>query len=674
MRLLKLEMKNFGPYKGKVELDLKAKSDKNLLVIWGTNGSGKTHILKAIKWCLYGCDPSLRRQMQYGSERDAWEVIYGTYMEDQPPPEPYMYVHLWLEVDSDDPKKPQQYLVKRSVSPRTQTPMNATQIKCDFEVIIDGRPNDSPREAIEALLPLAASQFFMFHGEEIREMSQRHMEQTRKAIELILEAETFRQGKEDLRVVAHEIDIDLDDERRKSGGVDDLLDLKRRLQEKIQSLETECAICKNEIAEKKKQLDSVQMDLAKNEDSRILKSKLDELSQRLQYIKEERKKILARRGDLINDLPSKLILPELIRVLEGKEARHKKREEQRKEISELDGRLQLTKDVLTLERCVCGRPITGVERERIKKECQGIEETISKLQAGLEEEDPTYYEIRETVSTIKSSKMDFEQFKKDLNENALRHDEIEGNIKNLEKKLSESKIEEIRNLVEQRDRLLTEIGKAEQRHENFTIDLETQRKRLEEILKILERKERHDSVKESLDRQYDLVTRCISAFESVLTRLSDVRRRAIGSNATEIFRKLTNKPEEYDRIEVDDQFNVSVIDKRNNVVHRETLSTGEREVVALSFILGLMRASEKVAPLVLDTFFVHLDESHYGNIVKTLPSFADQIILILTDLEYQNLKERATSSFFKHVAQTWRTMRNQAEFRSTIVPEKEGRD
>jgi DNA sulfur modification protein DndD len=667
-------MKNFGPYKGKVELDLRPKSGRNLWVIWGTNGSGKTHILKAIKWCLYGCDPSLRRQMQYGTERDAWEFIYGTYMEDQPPPEPYMYVYLWLEIDSEDPKKPQQYLVKRSVSPRTSRPMNATQIRCDLEVIINGRPSDSPREAIEAVLPLAASQFFMFHGEEIREMSQRHMEQTRKAIELILEAETFRQGKEDLVSVAHEVDNDLDDERRKSGGLDDLLDLKKRLKEKIQSLDNECAICKNEIAEKRKQLESVQGDLAKNEGSKIQKEKLDALNQRLEEIEEERKRILARRGDLINDLPSKLILPELMRVLQGKEERHQKREEQKRKISELEGRLQLTKDVLKLEKCVCGRPITGGERERIKKGCADLGRTISELQAGLEEEDPTYYEIRETIVTIKSSRMDFGQFKKDLHDNALAHDEVESNIKSIERKLSDSKIEEVQKLIEQRDRLLTEIGRAEQRLDNFSTELETQKNRLEEILRILERRERHDNVKENLEKQYDLVTRCISAFENVLTNLSDVRRRAIGNQATEVFRKLTNKPEEYDRIEVDDQFNVSVIDKHNNTVHRETLSTGEREVVALSFILGLMKASEKIAPLVLDTFFVHLDEAHYGNIVKTLPTFADQIVLILTDLEYQNLKERAPSSFFKHVTQTWQTVRNQAQFASTIMSEKEDKD
>jgi DNA sulfur modification protein DndD len=101
-------------------------------------------------------------------------------------------------------------------------------------------------------------------------------------------------------------------------------------------------------------------------------------------------------------------------------------------------------------------------------------------------------------------------------------------------------------------------------------------------------------------------------------------------------------------------------------VQGEDLSTGERLVVALSFILGLKQASEKTAPLVLDTFFAHLDEEHFGNIVKALPRFADQIILILTNLEYKNLKEMAPKSFFDHISQTMQAMRNKSELRSQI--------
>lgn len=661
-------MKNFGPYRGEVKLVFKSGTEKNLWIIWGTNGSGKTHILKALLWCLYGCDPSASKKKQFGTERDAWEFIHGAYLEDKPLADPYMHVHLFLEVESKDSKRPSQYIVKRSVSPKSQNPMNSSQIKCDFEVIKDGRRSDSPREEIEALLPLAASQFFMFHGEEIRAMSQKHAEETHKAIELILEAETFRQGKEDLSSVAREVDVDLDDERRKSGGMDDLLDLKRRIRERIESLEIECSKCRTEIADKKKQLDAIQADLTRNEESKRLKERHDQLTDRLNANEEERQKIIDRRGDLINELPSKMILPELQRIQMEKEERYRKREDQRRRISELKGRLALTQDVAGANKCrLCGRPISDQERDHIEEERKNYENEISGLEANLEEEDPTYYEIRETIAAIEGSKMDFEQFKKDLNENALVHDEIESNLKDIEKKLSESKIAEVKSLMERRDTLLKEIGADESSLANYSREVDTQKRALEDALRMIEGREKHDNIKEGLERQYDLVERCISAFERVLNRLSDVRRRAIADYATEVFRLLTNKPEEYDRIEIDEQFNVSVVDQRNNVVHREDLSTGERLVVALSFILGLKQASEKTAPLVLDTFFAHLDEEHFGNIVKALPRFADQIVLILTNLEYKNLKEMAPRSFFDHISQIWQTVRNKSELRSSIA-------
>jgi len=675
MRIRRLELKNFGPYRGEFKLDFGSKDEKNLWIIWGQNGSGKTHIFKAIKWCLYGCDPPPGSQkMRYGTERDAWEFIYGTHVGDRPP-EPYMHVTLCLEVDSADSKKTQQYIVKRSVFPSSQNPTNYTQISCDFEVIKDGRRSDVPIEEIESLLPIAASQFFMFHGEEIREMSQKHTEQTGKAIELIIDAETFRQGKEDLVSVAQDVENDLDDERRKSGGIDDLLDLKKKLQEKIQSLESECLLCKTEIAEKKGQLESVDMELAKNEASRIVKEGLDLWTQRLRSNEEERKKILGRRENLINDLPSKLLLLELERVLNEKEERQKKREAQWKEISELKGALQLTIGAEKLKQCpICRTIIADRERAHIENERKAVEGKITKLEAAIEEEDPTYYEIRDTVSKIRGSSLDFEQFKKDLAENALAHDEIESNITKLKEQLSDSKIREVQSLMAERDRLLTDIGRAQERLGNFIADLEEQKKRRDGALKMMEGKGMHDNVRRNLEKQYDLATRCLGAFEDLLGRLSEVRRSAIEGYSSRIFGRLTNKSEEYEGIEIDEQYNVSVTDKHKNIVKRTKLSTGEKEVVALSFILGLKTGSEKLAPLVLDTFFTNLDGTHTENIVKALPTFADQVILILTDSEYNTLKTIAPNSFFDRIALVWNTVRIQPEERSEIKIWKETGD
>jgi DNA sulfur modification protein DndD len=662
-------MKNFGPYKGEHKIEFKTKSGKNLSIIWGKNGAGKTHIMKAMLWCLYGCDPTLTKKKQYGTEKDAWEFIYGAHLEDQPLPDPYMHVYLFLEEGpTNDSGRLSQYVVKRSVFPQSPNPMNPSQIRTDFEVIKDGRRSDSPREEIEALLPLAASQFFMFHGEEIRQMSQKHAEETHKAIELILEAETFRQGKEDLSAVAREIEQDLDDERRRSGGMDDLLDLKKRTRERIDSIEIDISNCKNEIADLKKELDGVKAELERNESSQVLQVKLNSLEQQLKDNEEQREKIVNQRDDLINELPAKMILPELRRIQTEKEKRQLKREGQEREIAELRGNLKLANEIVKADKCkLCGRTITEQERLHIQQEINYYDGEISRLTGTLEEEDPTYYEIRETVAGIERSKLDFEQFKMDLDENTLSHDELESQIKDVKKQLTDSKSEEVRTLMARRDSLLIAIGASENKQDNFQRQLDDQQKALNNVLKLIEDKDKHDNIKENLERQSDLIERCITAFESVLNNLSEVRRKAIADYATEVFRMLTNKPEEYDRIEIDQQFNVSVMDKRNNIVHREDLSTGERLVVALSFILGLKQASEKIAPLVLDTFFAHLDEEHFGNIVKALPNFADQVVLILTNLEYKNLKEMAPKSFFDHTSQIWQVIRNKHESRSEIA-------
>lgn len=50
LRIRSLDLDGFGPYKNKVRMDL----HDGLTLVTGANGSGKTTILKAIHWCLFG--------------------------------------------------------------------------------------------------------------------------------------------------------------------------------------------------------------------------------------------------------------------------------------------------------------------------------------------------------------------------------------------------------------------------------------------------------------------------------------------------------------------------------------------------------------------------------------------------------------------------------------------
>ncbi|WP_417237406.1 DNA sulfur modification protein DndD [Bizionia paragorgiae] len=54
MKFSKIDIENFRQYYGNVPIDLATDDQKNIVVIGGRNGYGKTNLLLSIVWCLYG--------------------------------------------------------------------------------------------------------------------------------------------------------------------------------------------------------------------------------------------------------------------------------------------------------------------------------------------------------------------------------------------------------------------------------------------------------------------------------------------------------------------------------------------------------------------------------------------------------------------------------------------
>lgn len=59
MKFTHIELNNFRQYYNTVSIDLRTDLDKNIVLIGGRNGYGKTNFLLSIVWCLYGDKMSL---------------------------------------------------------------------------------------------------------------------------------------------------------------------------------------------------------------------------------------------------------------------------------------------------------------------------------------------------------------------------------------------------------------------------------------------------------------------------------------------------------------------------------------------------------------------------------------------------------------------------------------
>lgn len=78
MIIKEIEFNNFRIYKGKNRICLTPEDGKNIIVVSGNNGFGKTTFLMALVWCLYG------KQMEKVDELYKREIYekggYGRYI------------------------------------------------------------------------------------------------------------------------------------------------------------------------------------------------------------------------------------------------------------------------------------------------------------------------------------------------------------------------------------------------------------------------------------------------------------------------------------------------------------------------------------------------------------------------------------------------------------------
>jgi DNA sulfur modification protein DndD len=69
MKFSNIEINNFRQYYNNVDVDLETKDDKNIIIIGGKNGYGKTNFLLSIVWCLFGdkisqIDENFKKEIQ----------------------------------------------------------------------------------------------------------------------------------------------------------------------------------------------------------------------------------------------------------------------------------------------------------------------------------------------------------------------------------------------------------------------------------------------------------------------------------------------------------------------------------------------------------------------------------------------------------------------------------
>ena len=174
MIINKLEMFNFRQYVGHQTVTFSTDKHKNVTVLVGINTSGKTTLVRAFEWCLYGKngfdDPVLlnsdvRANMNTGDRQETWVAVTFTHDEKvYTIKRTHRYTCTERKKSSDGievalQKKPEEQLslVYLQNDGQTKTPIDRSNIN----------------ESMDRVLPRDLSDYFFFGGERISGIANR---------------------------------------------------------------------------------------------------------------------------------------------------------------------------------------------------------------------------------------------------------------------------------------------------------------------------------------------------------------------------------------------------------------------------------------------------------------------------------------------------------------------
>jgi DNA sulfur modification protein DndD len=666
MKISKIKLNNFRIYKGKNELNLGAKGDKNISIIAGKNGFGKTTFLTSLIWCFYG---KLMTQVEDKYKKDIKNIGgYDNYL--------LSLLNRDVKDESTDSKFSVEVELEDLLIP--SIPCRTVNIKRTFnlkskdetlQILIDGDENELTKDVgfevfiNDFILPREIAKFFFFDAEKIVSLaeakSKPELRSLSRAYSEVLGIKKYEELKKNLESLLTKL-------RRR--GVSELEEFK--LKELLsEEEEIEKIISHNEdkqveidkhLTILKSESDSLQEKLIREgnsitlEELKELKSKRDELKEESIKIKRELKTLLdltplVIAGKHLGKLYKQLTLEndELYGALTEKLLR-KELESFSKSIlgnSNLLGLGSSTKDKIE-------KAINSSINSKFKK--KDSTSKVGKVYLEFSEEsfrefEAIYDNIRTTFlsqfnAIVKEEKINRALLNRTINKikqgEARKDNHLAKQFRD-EKTKADTKIED---LLNEKNDLLENLGGL--------------RLKLTSHKKVRSEYEKNFKLVETDKKKYDVTENLLIKINELIERIKQDKKYSLQKSVSLGLKKLMHKEDFISNVRVniiDDVMDIDLLDKNDVVIDKDSLSKGEQQLYATALLKALVDESGIKFPVFIDSPLQKFDKYHSKNIIKEFyPSISEQVVLFpllekeLSEVEYELLKPNLNKAFLIH--------------------------
>lgn len=163
MKINRITLFNIGPYADINSFELNLSKEKNIVLIGGKNGAGKTTFFKAIKTCLYGC-----KVWGFDAPGKEYYSIVGGLMNSRSKYDSSSSAYVEIDLYFNDGKQINIYTLHREWKKNKQTICEYFHVKKNGLLII-GQEEDDFINYLLSIIPPDMFNFYFFDGESIAE-------------------------------------------------------------------------------------------------------------------------------------------------------------------------------------------------------------------------------------------------------------------------------------------------------------------------------------------------------------------------------------------------------------------------------------------------------------------------------------------------------------------------
>ena len=612
-------------------------------VIIGENGEGKTNILNALTWCLYG------EELHLGDKNTAINKINSQYVQElrdhsQKNGETKVTVVMSIE---DGGKIT---FMRTAIYSITQS--NVIETKQDVIAIANANggnkiieKKDDYEMYVSRYVPKEINEYIFFDGEL---MDQYFKSEKRGNIESgikdLTKASTIEKTKKQLNLYAkNEIAPVL-----KSNG-------DNRVSEAQTNLESEQK--RRDDQQEKVGLILNQIKIAEGEIERLTDiiqgfDSLKEKTDKLEELEEESDNLKRRQKKLNNDLNEfvrqNYIYFALFPALKGFRDYIHSQESKGNLPPKIDKRL--VQSIIDSKECaVCGNHLNTEHLQHVLSILQKLE-VSSTTSAELNRASSALNAIIDSMKSYPRKKQAIIDLKSDLDRQVKRNEE---EYEKLSKELrSIPNQDKIREAIIEREEYRKSINPLHEKYGRENLILEARTKAVKRAEKELEDAMKSNRLLDIYRKQLDFCKKGIILLDETLNEIIEECRKEMEVVTFEIFNKLIWKKDAFSKVNILDDYSFELLDAYG----QQTLgacSAAERALLALSFTIALQQTSGHDSLLYIDTPLGRVGEKNRINFAKVLTGIAEskQVILSFTPTEYDDNVRRLLageySSYFE---------------------------